>query len=305
MTLKPTNKQDVYTRVTDKIVAELEKGIRPWIKPWSAEHTAGKITRPLRHNGEAYSGINILMLWASAMEAGFIAPIWMTFRQAKELGAAVRKGEKGSLVVYANTLTRTEENDSGEEVEHQIPYMKGYTVFNVEQIDGLPGHYYSKPAPRLDAPQRIEHAEEFFAKLKADIRHGGNRAYYSVSTDYVQMPYFETFCDPESYYATLAHELTHWTRHQTRLDRSFGRKTWGDEGYAREELVAELGSAFLCADLEITQEVRDDHASYIASWLEVLKNDKRAIFSAAAHAQRAADFISAKAASATSEKEVA
>lgn len=308
MTRKTTTKQDVYTRVTNKIVAELEKGIRPWIKPWSAEHTAGKINKPLRHNGQAYSGINILMLWASAMEAGFIAPIWMTFRQAKELGANVRKGEKGALVVYANTLTRTEETDSGEEVEQHIPYMKGYTVFNVEQIDGLPDHYYSNPAPRMDAPQRIEHAENFFAALKADVRHGGNRAYYSVTTDYVQMPYFEAFRDPESYYATLAHELTHWTRHETRLDRSFGRKRWGDEGYAREELVAELGSAFLCADLEITPEVRDDHAAYIASWLEVLKNDKRAIFSAAAHAQRAADFLTAKAgkaADATSEKEVA
>src|SRR5690606_36618687 len=107
------------------------------------------------------------------------------------------------------------------------------------------------------------------------IRHGGNRAYYSISTDHVQMPYFETFCDAESYYATLSHEITHWTRHKTRLDRSFGRKSWGDEGYAQEELVAELGSAFLCADLDLTPEVRDDHASYIASWLEVLKNDKR------------------------------
>lgn len=305
MTHNNTNRQDVYTRVTDKIVAELEKGVRPWIKPWSAEHAAGRITRPLRHNGETYSGINILMLWASAMEQDFTAPIWMTFRQAKELNANVRKGEKGSLVVYANTLTRTEEADNGEEVERQIPFMKGYTVFNVEQIDGLPDHYYSKPAPRMDGPQRIDHAESYFTGLKADIRHGGNRAYYSVSTDHVQMPYFESFRDAESYYATLAHEMTHWTRHQTRLDRSFGRKTWGDEGYAREELVAELGSAFLCADLDLTPEVRDDHAAYIGSWLEVLKNDKRAIFSAAAHAQRAVDFLNANAGTATSDKEVA
>lgn len=305
MTHNNTNRQDVYTRVTDKIVAELEKGVRPWIKPWSAEHAAGRITRPLRHNGQTYSGINILMLWASAMEQDFTAPIWMTFRQAKELNANVRKGEKGSLVVYANTLTRTEEADNGEEVERQIPFMKGYTVFNIEQIDGLPDHYYSKPAPRMDGPQRIDHAESYFTGLKADIRHGGNRAYYSVSTDHVQMPYFESFRDAESYYATLAHEMTHWTRHQTRLDRSFGRKTWGDEGYAREELVAELGSAFLCADLDLTPEVRDDHAAYIGSWLEVLKNDKRAIFSAAAHAQRAVDFLNANAGTATSDKEVA
>lgn len=304
MTRKDTNRQDVYTRVTNKIIADLEQGVRSWIKPWSADHTAGKITRPLRHNGQAYSGINILMLWGSAMEQGFSAPIWMTFRQAKELGAHIRKGEKGSLVVYANTLTRTEEGDNGEEVEQHIPYMKGYTVFNVEQIDELPDHYYSKPAPRFDAPQRITHAENYFAATNATLRHGGNRAYYNIGSDHVQMPYFESFRDPESYYATLAHEFTHWTRHESRLDRSFGRKRFGDEGYAREELVAELGSAFLCADLELTPEIRDDHAAYIGSWLEVLKNDKRAVFSAAAHAQRAIDYLHSLQA-ATSSLEVA
>lgn len=292
MTRNNPNRQDVYTRITNTIVAELEKGIRPWVKPWSAENAIGKITRPLRHNGQAYSGINILMLWASAMEAGYAMPMWMTFRQAKELGATVRKGEKGSLVVYANTLTRVEENEEGDPVAQEIPFMKGYTVFNVEQIDGLPDLYYSKPAPRTDAPERINHADAYFAATKATLRHGGNRAYYNVMQDFVQMPYFETFRDPESYYATLAHEMTHWTRHNTRLDRDFGRKRWGDEGYAMEELVAELGAAFLCADLELTPEVRDDHAAYIASWLKVLKENKRAIFTAAAHAQRAADFLS-------------
>lgn len=143
--------------------------------------------------------------------------------------------------------------------------------------------------------QRIEHAEGFFKALQADIRHGGNQAYYAVGGDYVQMPPFESFRDAESYYATLAHECTHWTRHPKRLDRSFGRKQWGDEGYAREELVAELGSAFICADLELALEPREDHAAYIESWLKVLQNDKRAIFSAAAHAQRAADYLTCRA----------
>ncbi|MGB5468755.1 MAG: zincin-like metallopeptidase domain-containing protein [Sedimenticolaceae bacterium] len=138
--------------------------------------------------------------------------------------------------------------------------------------------------------QRIGHAERFFAAIGADIRHGGNRAYYTITDDYIQMPPFESFHDAESYYATLAHETTHWTRHGTRLERDFGRKRFGDEGYAREELVAELGSAFLSADLGLTPEVRDDHSAYIESWLKVLKGDKRAIFSAAAHAQRAVDF---------------
>ncbi len=304
MTSKETPRQDIYSRVTNKIIADLEQGVRSWTKPWSAEHTAGRITRPLRHNGQPYSGINILMLWGSAMELGFSAPIWMTYQQAKELGAHIRKGEKSSPVVYANKITRTEENADGEEVAHQIPFMKAYNVFNVEQIEDLPDHYYSKPEPRIDAPQRIEHAENFFASTNAMLRHGGNRAYYNVGSDHVQMPYFETFCDPESYYATLAHEFTHWTRHPDRLDRSFGRKRFGDEGYAREELAAELGSAFLCADLELTLEVREDHSAYIASWLNVLKNDKRAIFSAAAHAQRAVDHLNGLQI-ATSVKEVA
>lgn len=285
-------RQDVYETITNRIVATLEQGVRPWFKPWNAGHAAGRITRPLRHNGQPYSGINVLMLWSEAMAKGYAAPIWVTFKQAQTLGAHVRKGEHGSLVVYADRFTRTETDEAtGEDVERSIPFLKGYTVFNVEQIEGLPAHYYAQAAPVLDPVQRIAHAESFFAATGAVIRHGGNQAYYSVTHDYVQMPPFESFSDAESYYATLAHECCHWTRHESRLERDFGRKRWGDEGYAIEELVAELGSAFLCADLGLTPEPREDHASYIASWLRVLKDDKRAIFTAAGHAQRAADFL--------------
>jgi antirestriction protein ArdC len=290
-----TERKDVYSRITEQIVEHLEKGVRPWIRPWNAEHAAGRITRPLRHNGQPYSGINILSLWMSALGQNFAAPIWMTFRQASELNAHVRKGEKGSLVVYANAITRTEHDDkTGEDVEREIPYMKGYTVFNVEQIEGLPEIFYAKAAPTRDPIARIEHAETFFASLGATVKHGGNRAYYAQELDYVQMPPFEAFRDAESYYSTLAHECTHWTKHPQRLDRDLGRKSYGDEGYSREELVAELGSAFLCADLELHQEPREDNAAYIATWLEVLKNDNRAIFTAAAHAQRAADYLNQK-----------
>jgi antirestriction protein ArdC len=284
-------RQDVYTRITDKIIADLEQGVRTWMKPWNAGNTAGRISRPLRHNGVPYSGINILMLWAEATAQGFGAPIWMTFKQATELNAHVRKGEKGSLVVYANSITRTEQEDNGEETEREIHYMKGYTVFNVEQIDGLPEHYYGKPEVQTTPVERIAHAEAFFKATGADVRYRGDRAFYSNDGDYIQMPVIEAFRDAESFYATLSHESAHWTKHKSRLDRDFGRKQWGDEGYAREELVAELGSAFLCADLGITPEVMPDHASYIANWLTVLKNDKRAIFSAAAHAQKAVDFL--------------
>lgn len=285
-------KEDVYQRITGHIVNELEKGVRPWLKPWNAEHAAGRITRPLRANGIPYQGINVVMLWSVAVAKGYAAPIWMTYKQAMELGAHVKKGEQGSLVVYASTVTRTEKDAAtGEEAERDIPFMKGYTVFNVEQIEGLPAHFHTPANPRLDPVQRIERAENFFTTTGAVTRHGGDRAYYSVTNDFVQMPPFETFRDAESYYATLAHETTHWTRHESRLARDFGRKRWGDEGYAMEELVAELGSAFLSADLDLTPEPRGDHAAYIASWLKVLKDDKRAIFTAASHAQRAADYL--------------
>jgi len=289
--MQNSERQDIYTRITGQIVASLEKGVRPWMKPWSGENAAGRITRPLRHNGTPYSGINILILWAASLEQGFGSPSWMTFKQALELNAHVRKGEKGSLVVYANTFKRTEEDAQGNEVEHEIPFLKGYTVFNVEQIEGLPEHFYVKPEPRFTAVERIVHAEKFFAATHADIRFRGGRAYYAQEADYIQMPPIESFIDAGSFYATLAHESTHWTKHPSRIERDFGRKAWGDEGYAREELVAELGAAFLCADLELTPEIREDHASYIATWLQVLKNDNRAIFQAAAHAQRAVDFL--------------
>ena len=289
--MQNSERQDIYTRITGQIVASLEKGVRPWMKPWSGENAAARITRPLRHNGTPYSGINILMLWAASVEYGFNSPSWMTFKQALDLNAHVRKGEKGSMVVYANTFTRTEEDAEGQEIEREIPFLKGYTVFNVEQIEGLPEHFYVKPEPKFTAVQRIEHAEAFFAATRADIRYRGGRAYYAQDADYIQMPPIESFRDAESFYSTLAHETTHWTKHPSRVERDFGRKTWGDEGYAREELVAELGAAFLCADLELTAEVREDHAAYIATWLTALKNDNRAIFQAAAHAQRAVDFL--------------
>jgi antirestriction protein ArdC len=285
-------RSDIYTRITNRIIADLEQGVRPWMKPWNAEHAAGRITRPLRHNGIPYRGINVVMLWSASVTKGYACPLWLTFKQAIELGGNVRKGEKGELVVFANNITRTETDDKSEETEREIPYMKGYTVFNAEQCEGLPAHYSAQANPlALATMQRLDAADRFFAATGADIRHGGTRAFYAEGPDYVLMPPFETFRDAESYAATLAHELTHWTKHEKRLARNLGRVRHGDEGYAREELVAELGAAFLSADIGITPEVREDHAAYIATWLAVLKMDKRFIFSAAAHAQRAADYL--------------
>ncbi len=212
-----------------------------------------------------------------------------------QLGAAVRKGEKGSPVVYASKLTRSETDDAtGETNERDIPFLKAYTVFNVEQIDGLPAHYTTRLDATPNTASRIEAAERFFAATGADIRHGGDRAFYAPGPDFIQLPDFTAFTDAESYYATIGHECVHWTRHASRLDRDFGQKRFGDEAYAREELVAELGAAFLCADLGIVCEDRDDHAAYIAHWLQALKDDKRCIFSAAAHAQRAVEYLKAK-----------
>jgi antirestriction protein ArdC len=237
---------DIYSWVTDKIISDLEQGVRTWLKPWSVEHSAGRITRPLRSNGKPYNGINVLMLWSDSVTKGFSCPTWMTFKQALELGGNVRKGEHGSPVVYADTLKRTGTNDRGEESEVAIPFLKAYTVFNCEQIEGLPTQYYPAPPTIAQTVARIDLAEAFVASTKVNIVHGGSRACYVPSTDNVHMPCIDFFRDSESYYATLLHELTHWTRHETRLNREFGRKRWGDEGYAAEELVAELGAASMC-----------------------------------------------------------
>jgi antirestriction protein ArdC len=282
---------DVYARVTDKIIADLEQGVRPWVKPWKGGNAGGAFTLPVRHNGVAYQGINILLLWGAAAENGYQSNRWMTFKQALELGGNVRKGEHGSLVVYANKITKTETDDKGDEIERAIPFMKGYTVFNVEQIENLPAEYQPAPEVTEGKPmQLIEYAEAFFAKTGATIRHGGNRAYYAPALDVVQMPVPEAFDTAESYAATKAHELTHWTSHQIRLNRQLGKR-FGDEAYAAEELIAEMGAAFVCAQLGITPEIREDHAAYLGHWLKVLKADKKAIFTAASQAQRACDFL--------------
>ncbi len=290
-TATTTTREDVYTRITDQIVAQLERGVRPWFQPWQAKHAAGSVSRPLRHNGERYQGVNVLSLWMAAELNGYTSPFWLTFQQVRELKGAVRKGEHGSTVVYASTYKKTDKDDCGEEVEAEIPFLKRYTVFNAEQCNGLTEHFTATTPQVAETHERLDEADAFFAGTGADVRYGGNRAFYTIDEDYIRLPYFATFRDFESHAATLAHELCHWTRHPSRLNRDLGRKRFGDAGYAAEELVAELGSAFLCADLGITPEVREDHASYIDCWLTVLKDDKRAIFTAASLATKAVDFL--------------
>lgn len=281
---------DVYERITAQIVAALEEGTRPWMKPWAGGSAPA---RPLRQNGIPYRGINTVLLWMETAAKGYASPFWLTYKQADALGAHVRKGEKAALVVYAGAIEKTDRNDAGEDIERRIPFMKGYSVFNADQIEGLPAHYHPAVAPRptLAEADRLPQVEAFFAATGADIRESKRGAFYSPAEDFIGMPPFGAFLSPEKHATTLAHECIHWTRHETRLNRDFGRKAWGDEGYAREELVAELGSAFLSADLNLSIEPRDDHASYIASWIEVLKNDKRAIFQAASFAEKATAYL--------------
>jgi antirestriction protein ArdC len=283
------NGKDIYAQVTAKIVADLENGVRSWNQPWT-NRGGGEVLIPIRHNGIAYRGVNVLLLWIEAMRKGFSSSKWMTYNQAQTLGAQVRKGERGSMVVFTKPLEVTQTDEAGAEVEKNIRLLRRYTVFNADQIDGLPAEFYPQPEPPRPLDERIEAADSFVNATGAVLHHGGDRAFYAPSRDIVQMPPFERFIGKEAYYGTLLHELTHWSGHESRLKREFG-KTFGDRVYANEELVAELGAAFLCATLGITPEIRQDHAAYVGDWLAILKEDNRAIFRAAAHAQRAADFL--------------
>ncbi len=287
----PPTQNDLYARVTGKIITDLEQGNLTWRKPWHADHLAGQVMRPLRWNDIPYQGVNTLLLWGTAAEQGYSSPYWMTYKQATDLKAQVRKGEKSTQIVYADKFMVEDKNAKGETVLNQIPFLKPYAVFNADQIDGLSDGFYKRPEPAIvDTKSRNAQLETFFAQTKADI-YTGQKASYSITTDRVQMPPFESFASVEDYYAILAHEITHWTRHPTRLDRDLGRKVYGDAGYAKEELVAELGACFLAADLGFEPMPEAKHAAYIQSWLQALQNDKRLIFSAASHAQKAVEYL--------------
>jgi len=242
--------------------------------------------------GKPYRGVNTVVLWVTAQAEGYPSAVWATYRQWAELGAQVRKGEQSSPVVFWKISDKEEGDDvedGPEDGRRSRMFARGYAVFNAAQVNG-----YAAPAlPVLPEAERIGHAEAFFAATDIEVRHGGSRAYYRPSEDRVQMPPFEAFRDAVAYYATLAHETTHATGHPSRCARDL-RGRFGEETYAAEELVAELGAAFLCADLALTSEPRPDHAAYVASWLKVLRGDKRAIFTAAAKAQAAADWMHAR-----------
>lgn len=284
--MSTTVRADIYQTITDRIVAAIEAGAGDWKMPWHAQDGGAAVMPTNAASGRAYRGINVVMLWAAAHAAGYPSGVWATYKQWAGLGAQVRKGEKAAPVVFWKMLDDDEADDQDEDGKAARFVARGFHVFNAAQVDG-----FEAPAlPRLPEPLRIDHAEAFFAATGADIRQGGNRAFYSPGNDYIQMPPFPAFRDPVAYYATLAHEATHWTGHTDRCARDL-KGRFGTGAYAAEELIAELGAAFLCADLALASEPRPDHAAYVASWLKVLKGDKRAIFTAAAQAQKAADWL--------------
>ncbi|MBD9524427.1 DUF1738 domain-containing protein [Ensifer sp. ENS02] len=280
------NIKDTYQRITDAIIEQLEVGTKPWIRPWRGNSRGSLV--PRRATGEAYRGINVLMLWLASELAGYEENTWMTYRQAQDLGGQVRKGEKGALVVKYGTFTPKEREDDD---ERAIPYLKGYTVFNVEQIENLPEQFYrsveelpTTPVPHLEA------VETFVRNTGAAITYGGTTACYRPAPDDILMPDRARFVDEVHLYSTLLHEIGHWSGAKHRLDRDL-RGRFGSESYAMEELVAELSASFLCADLGVAHDPRDNTATYLESWLKALKSDKRSIITAAAKAQAAADFL--------------
>ncbi|WP_247594897.1 zincin-like metallopeptidase domain-containing protein [Sphingopyxis sp. PAMC25046] len=295
----------MYDEVTARIVAELEAGRVPWTQPWDATDFAPGLPRNA-DTGRSYSGINILILWAEAVQRGFAAQGWLTFRQALAAGGQVRKGEKGTTIFYAARFT-PKDGDGGSAISTEgprggarggacggeggdtpmVPFLKRFTVFNVGQVDGLPERCTtsdSVPLPRETIPV----AQRLIAATGADIRIGGNEAYYSPSGDYVALPPQQAFFQQIDYYRTALHELGHWTGHASRLGRD-QTGCFGSAAYGREELCAELASAFLCAALGIRPTVR--HADYVGAWLAIMRADTRAIFKAASLASKAADYL--------------
>jgi antirestriction protein ArdC len=281
----------LYDEITDKIIAELEAGRVPWVQPWGT--AAAKATLAMPKNAATsrqYGGINILILWGSVIEHEFAGQSWLTFRQALTLGGHVRKGERGTTVVYADRFVPADEKrrarETGEEAQ-AVPFLKRFVVFNTDQCDGLPADIATTAPPPL--PGMIEPTVEALIKATGiDFRIGGNRAFYAPPEDYVQVPPPAAYFEPINWHRTALHELCHASGHRSRLNRDFGG-SYGTKKYAFEELIAELGAAFSCASLGIVPTVR--HADYIGSWLEVLREDNRAIVRAASQATKAADYL--------------
>jgi antirestriction protein ArdC len=281
--------QDLYTETTARIVAALERGVAPWVRPWSQIVDAIPVNAQTRR---PYRGVNFVLLSLEAQARGFGVNRWLTYHHAQELGGQVRKGEQGSPVVFWQlrkigvVAEAFPEPDEPPVTPAKVyPLLRAYTVFNVAQIDGLDSKFTQPQVPTWEPEAR---AEELLLMSGARFRQGGTQAFYVPATDEIHLPPRAAFSNAGGFYNVALHELTHWSGHPSRCQRDLTGR-FGDSGYAAEELIAEMGSAYLCAFCRIDGELR--HAGYLQSWLKVLRSDKRAIFTAAAHAQRAADYI--------------
>lgn len=285
-------KIDIHRSITEKILAAIEAGAGEYRMPWHRSDRS--ISRPVNASTEMpYRGINVVALWVEGLQRGFPSGSWATYRQWRKLGGQVRKGERGSLIVfYKEAEPEPAQADDTEADPKPRLIARASWVFNAAQVDG----WAAPQRPQQNEVEAIEHVERFVSGLGADIRHGGEEACYHPVGDYVEIPDQALFrstdysSPTESYYSVLLHELTHWTGADSRLCRDL-RSRFGSEHYAMEELIAELGAAFLCADLGITNEPRPDHAAYVADWLTVLDRDKKALFTAASKASAAVEYL--------------
>ncbi|WP_103727292.1 ArdC family protein [Novosphingobium sp. HII-3] len=286
-------KRDIAQEITNLIIAKIEQGVLPWRRPW---RTLGAGGRPLRAGGQAYTGINSILLWAIADGSGYQSRFWMTKRQAEELGGRVLKGARPAPSVYFNTMRKaagpTLTGDEGG--VRFIRFMRSYLVYNCDEIEGLPSRFHPDPLD-LTPPDPSEHQtaiDAFFSPIPIELRQGGDRAYYSPGGDYVQMPPKAAFISSDHHAATLGHEFAHATGAAHRLGREFGRR-FGDKAYAFEEVIADMTSGMICSDLGLPCELHDSHASYVDHWIGILKADKSAIITAAAKAEQAYKWLAA------------
>ena len=285
------DRTNLYDDITTKIIAELEAGRLPWVQPWGTAAAKAPLAMPNNAaTGRTYSGINILLLWGAVVERGYCGQSWLTFRQALSLGGHVRKGERGTTVVYADRFVPEDEKrrarETGEDAQ-AIPFLKRFTVFNTDQCEDLPEEV-ATAAPPVPSELIEPRVEALIDATGIDVRIGGNRAYYDPAHDYVQVPPPQAYFEPINWHRTALHELGHASGHQSRLDRDL-TGSFGSKKYAFEELVAEMNAAFCCASLGIVPTVR--HADYVGSWLEVQREDNRAIVRAASKASKAADYL--------------
>jgi antirestriction protein ArdC len=281
-------RKDIYETVTNRIIAELESGVVPWLKPWRNGVGTERADMPRNAvTGRAYSGVNVLTLWSVALSRGYSVGRWLTYKQAQGLGGNVRKGETGTHIIFLKTGVKKARDENGEEKNERFGMMREYVVFNVAQCDGLP-EKVTQAAPLPPAPVLDANYKRFVAATGLHINYGSDRACYVPALHAIQMPHVAAFETVDHFKSTECHEMIHATGHKSCLDRDLNGR-FGGESYAAEELIAELGAAFLCATLGVTAKLR--HASYIANWLKVLKDDKRAVFTAASAASKAADYL--------------